>query len=219
MPVFQGISARNAVTALRALQLIELGRGQVFVRRGEALPGLCGLLSGQLKLCVDTGRAETRIFGLVAAGETFAEAAALRGAPSPFDVIALEEAQVMAIPVPALEQLLARDRHFGRNLLALLAERALSATTELEAGALQRAPQRLASYLSSLAVPGDGAYRITLPVSKTLLAARLGVKKATLSRLLRQLTVQGTIAMEKRDITILDRAALENVSSGPARSA
>jgi Mn-dependent DtxR family transcriptional regulator len=60
----------------------------------------------------------------------------------------------------------------------------------------------------STTVPGS----VRLPVSKTLVAARLGVKKETLSRLLHQLAADGVIAVERRDVRILDAARLSSVA-------
>ena len=47
-----------------------------------------------------------------------------------------------------------------------------------------------------------------LPATKTTVAARLGVKKETLSRMLRQLAAGGVVQVAGREIAILDRAAL-----------
>jgi len=44
-----------------------------------------------------------------------------------------------------------------------------------------------------------------------VVAAMLGVKKETLSRLLRDLSERRVIAVSRREITILDRAQLEGV--------
>src|SRR2546430_13221511 len=41
---------------------------------------------------------------------------------------------------------------------------------------------------------------VQLPVSKTVVAALLGMKKETLSRLLRQFTADGVIGMTRREI-------------------
>jgi CRP-like cAMP-binding protein len=60
---------------------------------------------------------------------------------------------------------------------------------------------------------------VRLPVSKTLVAARLGVKKETLSRLLRQFAAEGVIEVSRREISILDREALVKLSSSRAHSA
>ena len=56
--------------------------------------------------------------------------------------------------------------------------------------------------------------RVQLPASKTVIAARLGVTKETLSRLLRQMGDEGLIAMAKRDITLRDRTRLTAAARG-----
>jgi CRP-like cAMP-binding protein len=78
------------------------------------------------------------------------------------------------------------------------------------AGSLHSGGQRLASYLDALAEPiqGNGGWSVHLPVSKTVVAARLGMKKETLSRLLRRLAADGLIEVSRGEIAILDRAAL-----------
>jgi CRP-like cAMP-binding protein len=53
---------------------------------------------------------------------------------------------------------------------------------------------------------------VDLPVSKTIVAARLGMKKETLSRLLHQFTADGIIGVARREIAILDRARLASVA-------
>jgi DNA-binding MarR family transcriptional regulator len=59
---------------------------------------------------------------------------------------------------------------------------------------------------------------VQLPASKTVIAARLGVTKETLSRLLRQMSDEGLIAMSKRELTLRDRERLAAAARG-ARSA
>jgi DNA-binding IclR family transcriptional regulator len=49
-------------------------------------------------------------------------------------------------------------------------------------------------------------------MSKTLLAARLGMKKETLSRLLSDLARQGLIEVSGRDIAIRDAARLRELA-------
>ena len=52
-----------------------------------------------------------------------------------------------------------------------------------------------------------------LAMSKTLLAARLGFKKETLSRLLREFADHGMIAVCGRDIAICDREGLKQLAA------
>src|SRR5262245_3530368 len=198
--------------AARKARLVQLEAGQPLVRRGAKLPGLCAVASGSLKLSVWARPRAERVLGLVAAGESFGEAAALAGVPAPFDAVAVVQAQVLAIPAEALEMLLRTDRRFARNLVERLAGEVLHLLADIEAGMLQRAPQRLASYLCSLDGTGDPlGWRVRLPVSKTMVAGIVGVKKETLSRLLRELSERRLIAVSRREITILDREQLASV--------
>jgi CRP-like cAMP-binding protein len=213
LALFRGVSERRIGAATRGARLVSLGSGEALIHRGEPLPGLCALATGSLKLSVSARPRDERVLGLVAAGESFGEAAALRAVPAPFDAVAVTDAQVLAIPIDAIQLLLRRDTAFARNLLDRLAAEILRLLAGMEAGMLQRAPQRLASYLCTLAGSDGGAAarRVSLPVSKTVVAAMLGVKKETLSRLLRDLSERRLIAVSRREITILDRARLEGV--------
>jgi CRP/FNR family transcriptional regulator len=197
--------------ASREARLVQLDAGEALVRRGGKLPGLCAVASGSLKLSVWARPRAERVLGLVAAGESFGEAAVLAGAPAPFDAVAVAQTQVLAIPAETLELLL-HDRGFARNLVERLAGEVLHLLAGIEAGMLQRAPQRLASYLCSLSGTGDPlGWRVRLPVSKTVVAGIVGVKKETLSRLLRDLSERRLIAVSRRDITILDREQLAGI--------
>jgi CRP/FNR family transcriptional regulator len=209
LPLFRGVAPQKLAALARAARVYELARGEALVHRGEPLPGFCALAAGALKLAVSVPPRGERVLGLVGDAASFGEALALRRKPCSFDVVALADARVIALPVSAIESLVAAVPRFAHNLLELLAERTLELQAELEAGLLQRAPQRLASYLCSLARPAEeGAWRASLPVSKTVVAAMLGIKKETLSRLLRDLVERRLIAVSRREIIILDPQAL-----------
>jgi CRP-like cAMP-binding protein len=90
-----------------------------------------------------------------------------------------------------------------------LAERKAQLYAEMEAATLLSGQQRLAGYLGELAGAGRS---VRLPFSKTLIASRLGIKKETLSRLLRELVEQRVIEMAGRDITIVAPALLSELA-------
>ena len=105
------------------------------------------------------------------------------------------------------------DPRLARNVANTLARRVHALLAEFERGMLPSL-QRLAAYLDSIAEPGEspGTWVAHLPVSKTLVAARLDMKKETLSRLLRHLAARGLISVARRDIRVLDHAALAAVT-------
>lgn len=201
--------AQRAGVAARCWALL-LPRGSALVRRGEALPGVVAVAYGTLKLRIRANGSTERVVGVVAAGESFGESAALLGRPAPFEPVALESSKLVVIPAAAVFALIERDPRLARGAVLTLADRHLRLVETLHGSGPRRGVQRLASYLDSVAEPlaGNGQCQARLPGTKTLAAAQLGMSKETLSRLLRSLAARGVLRLSRREIVILDRAAL-----------
>jgi CRP-like cAMP-binding protein len=189
---------------------LPLPRGSALVRLGERLPGVMAVAYGSVKLRIPVNGTRERVIRIVAAGESFAESAALLGQPAPFEPVALASCKLVVVPAAAIFSLIERDPRLARGVVLLLAERHLRLVETLHGNGPRRGLQRLASYLDSVAEPvaGNGQYRARLPGTKTLAAAQLGMSKETLSRLLRSLAARGVLRLSRREIAILDRAAL-----------
>jgi CRP-like cAMP-binding protein len=224
LPIFRDVAPGNLGTLVKQCWVLVAPRGTIIVGRGARLPGVFGLAYGSVKLSLRGQDGEERVLQLVSAGQTFGEAKSLLGRPGHSEAIALADSKLVVIPAAAIFALMDRDPRFARAVALLLAERAVEMLAEVES-AMQRGAQRLASYLGALANSpegngdGNGGTVVRLPVSKTLVAARLGVKKETLSRLLRQFAAEGVIEVSRREISILDRDALAKLSSSRAHSA
>jgi len=191
--------------------------GDVLAKRGECLPGLFAVAYGFVKLVLRGSHRDDRVIRLVSAGETFGEATALLDRPLRYDALALSDCRLVVIPRAAILAQIDREPRFARSVVKILSERNLELLDEIETATLRRAAQRLAAYLDSLASPAGafGSCSVRLPVSKTVVAARLGLKKETLSRLFRQFAADGLITVSRSDITILDRGRLAEVAGQP----
>src|SRR4051812_46613104 len=204
-----GLSPAKAAALARQCTVRHAKRGERIARRGALLAGVHVVAAGTVKLALPASEGEQRVLRLVANGEPFGETTVLLGSPCLYDAYALTDVTVIVIPRTELLALFHRDRRFAGQLLLALAARSYALLRELEA-ATQRGAQRLAGYLESL--PGrasaNGVHTVDLPVSKTIVAARLGMKKETLSRLLHQFTADGIIGVMRREIAILDRPRL-----------
>lgn len=205
--------------ALQA-RMLRAARGQAVVRRGERPEGVFAVLRGSLKTRLRHADGDELILNLLGPGDTVALAASVLEHPAKFDLVALEESVLMVVGAPAFTAQMARDPRLARNAASHLASKAHLLVSQFETTMLPTL-QRLAAYLESIAEPtaAPQVWSARLPVSKTALAARLGMKKETLSRLLQRLARRGVIAVAQRDITIFDRARLAEASSGPASGA
>lgn len=189
--------------------------GDVVARRGERLPGVFAIGYGTVKLLLRGPQDEARVLRLASAGQTFGEAAALLGCPARYEALALCEAKLVVVPSGAIVALIERDPRFAHGVIRLMGERNLELIDEVEAASVRRSAQRLAWYLRSLAQPAGASAPCTvrLPASKTVVAARLGIKKETLSRLFRRFQADRLIAVSRSDIAILDPQRLTEVAS------
>jgi CRP/FNR family transcriptional regulator, dissimilatory nitrate respiration regulator len=212
--IFWGVPASSLGSLMKQCWVLTAPRGTTLVERGARLPGVFALAYGSVKLGLGGEDDEARVVSLVSPGQTFGEAKALLGRVSRSEAVALADSKLVVVPSAAILALLDREPRFARALVFELAVRNIELLSEVES-ATQRGAQRLASYLAALAEGADGNggdCTVRLPVSKTLVAARLGLKKETLSRLLRSLAARGLIAVANREVRILDRPGLAAVT-------
>jgi CRP-like cAMP-binding protein len=206
LPLFRQTPRSQVALLARESRTTYAARGAVIARRGERLPGLAAVAYGLVKLSLK-GEHE-KVLRLVGPGECFGEAVLFLDRPLPVDISALADTLLVVVPEKPLLALLDSDPRFARGLLASLCQRLHALVADFEATTMHGARERLAAYLDSLADPGTAGATARLPAAKTVVAARLGMTKETLSRLLHRLAAEGLIAVNRREITLLDRAGL-----------
>jgi len=208
VPLFRGLGQRRIAEIAGRARGLNFRRGATVCGRGACLPGLYAIAYGQVKIAFRSEGEErvTRIAGPV---ETFGLASAILGRPTPYEAVALDDSLIITVPAATVLLLVENDPRFARAVIIELAERTMTLLAEVQSGALRQGVHRLAGYLDELAGDsGNGSCTVHLPTTKTVVAARLGIKKETLSRLLRGLAQKGLISVEQREIEILDRPRL-----------
>lgn len=217
LPGFRDLPRADIATLVTHSNLVEARRGEVVARRGERIPGVIALASGSAKVTLRRPDGEEKVLRLLGPGDAFGLAATALDRPCPVDVVALARSAIAIVPPVPVQRLLESDGRFAQAATRALAERLLGLVAELEASVQQSGLQRLACYLDSLAEPNGqpGAWIVRLPATKTTIAARLGVKKETLSRMLHDLAVRRLIEVTGLEIAILDRAGISRLAGAP----
>jgi CRP/FNR family transcriptional regulator, dissimilatory nitrate respiration regulator len=210
--LFRGVAQRQIADLAARAKAIHLRRGATVCAQGSCLPGLYAIAYGQVKLAF-RGEGEERVTRIAGPVETFGLAAAILGRPAPYEAVAIDDSLLVMVPSAAVLQMVDNDPRFARAVIVDLAERTMTLLAEVEAGALHGGVQRLAGYLHALTGNGENkTCTVRLPTTKTVIASRLGIKKETLSRLLRDLVHRGLIAVEQREIAVLDRMGLAAIA-------
>jgi CRP-like cAMP-binding protein len=211
--LFRGATRPQLVSLAERCAVREAARGERVLERGERLAGIYIVTDGMLKLSLQHAPGDERVLRLVEPGQSFGVSAALLERGAPYDARALAPSRLLILPAAAVYGLIEKDPAAARRTVRELAGYCEELLAELDAGGL-RGAQRLAAYLGALARPANGAWTAHLPAAKTVIAARLDMKKETFSRLLRALADQRVIEVTQGDITILDRARLAALAQG-----
>jgi len=215
--IFRGSDKDTIARLARSAHERCYASGETVFARGERPHGVLLVAEGTLKLSLRGANGEQKVVALVEEGRCCACAPAFLDRASALEAIAHVPATVVSIPASAVFGAMEHDVQLARRVLEHLSHRVLSLVDEVEGVTLRRGLGRIAHYIESLLLGnGPGAQVVRLPSTKTLIAARLGIAKETLSRLLHELAEKGVISVVGRDLYIRDRAALAALALGRA---
>lgn len=207
VPYFTGVD----VTALRQLAELatwhEYAPGAVIFLEGEMSAGLCALDTGWVKVVKFSLDGREQVLRYFGPGEVFSEIGIFLARPNPATAIALEPTALWRLHHSALQPLLAAQPELLLHVMANMADR-IAHLAELVADlSLHTVEVRLARLL--LESGTDNALERRPWLTQSELAARLGTVPDVLSRALRTLADAGLIHFDRRRISILDRAGLQ----------
>ncbi len=212
LPLFSDIGAPERERLAQSCQLRRFERGDMVFRVGEPCEAFHVVVVGQVKLFVISPTGQEKVIELVSPGSSFAEALMFLEKPCMVNAQALADTLLLSVQRHAVLAELERDSRFAMRMLAGLSRRLHGLVHDVQAYALQSGVQRVVGYLLRHQVLDDGhteeTRTVSLPVSKATVASRLSLTPEYFSRVLRELEAAGLIAVDKRDIHILDSEQL-----------
>lgn len=206
---FKGLDEPTLRELARGAVWREYEAGQVVFAEAEASPGLHYLASGWLKVVKFSAEGREQVLRFLGPGETFNEIGAFANRPNPATCIALENAGVWLLQRETIARLLQEKPQVAQRLVENLADRVIDLVTLVSDLSLRSVTGRLARLLLDEA-RDDVLYRPRWHTQAEL-AARLGTVPDVVQRALRGMEAEGAIQVERHEIRIRDRAALEKL--------
>lgn len=205
-PYFTGLDA-GALRELAGLATWhEYAPGGVIFLEGEANTGLYCIQAGWVKVIKLSRDGREQVLRYFGPGEVFSEIGIFLARPNPATAIALEHAEIWQLRRAVLQPLLAAHPGVLLQIMANMADRIAYLADLVADLSLHTVEVRLARLLLEAAPDGMLVRQSWLTQSE--LAARLGTVPDVLSRALRALADAGLIRVERKQIEIIDRAAL-----------
>ena len=173
---------------------------------GDIESNLYYLQYGSLKALRTAPDGREQVLRFLDAGEIFNEIGVLAKRPNPVTAVALEESGIWLLPRQAMEAIILAHPQTALQIIGNMADKIISLVTLAADLSLKTVEARFAKLLLDSA-EGDVIERRRW-TNQTELAAHLGTVPDVLSRVIRELTKAGLIAMDKQQIRILNRAGL-----------
>ena len=216
-PLFRDAPPEVSRLLLRDAAVLHVEDGDVLFREGEDAIEYLYVLSGGIEVLRHTQDGQERVFHIFRSGQLLAETAMfMTHGRYPMNARARGDAITLCLKRSGLQAACRAWPDLSMRLLARLSDRVYQRVNEVEWFSDSTAAQRLADYLLRLR-PGQDA-SVRLPLTQRQLAAHLGVRAETLSRLLADWVAQGRITGARRDWTLHDLAFLDDLAQPVRRS-
>lgn len=181
-------------------------RGQVVFTRGDPSDTLFVVISGRVKVVVRSADGGELTLTIIQPGGVFGELGVADGGPRSADADALDECQLLLVPLETVQGICAREPPVVQALLnstTATLRRLTEAASDL---VFLDLPRRVAKVLLSLPRGGDGVIRPAL--SQEELAHQAGGTRQSINATLRGFERRGWIEVHDRAVTIRQAPAL-----------
>lgn len=167
--------------------------------------------SGRVQLYRTTREGRRFVSATLGPGSMFGEESLLGGEGPDTQAVALEPCTIWTMPRQQVLEISSTDAMFGFGLMQAMGQRVVQAEDRLEQMAYSTISSRLAALLLELAENEPGG---TVRATHQELADMLGTWRETVSKTLQEFRRRGWVASGRRQLTLLDRDALQLEAGG-----
>ena len=177
-------------------------RNTVLINEGDEGDSLYIVLTGRLKVYASNAAGKEVVIDFHGPGEYVGEMS-LDGAPRSASVVTVEPSTCAVVSRARFREFVVAHPDFALHLIGKLIERARLATENIKSLALSDVYGRLVRLLTTLAVDEGGRRFVPEKLTQQDIAERIGSSRDMVSRLMKDLTAGGYLAVEDRTITLL----------------
>ncbi len=186
-------------------------KGAMIVSEGDPGDALYLVRSGEVKVMLVGEDGREVILGQLGISDHFGELALIDGRPRSAHVMATVASSLLVLRRADFRRQVEQQPQVGWSLLMELSRRLRQADGTIGSLVLLDVPGRVAKVLLENATPGAPATLIK-PLTHQTMAQMIGASRETVSRAMAEFQEKGLISVQRRQVTITDRTALETRS-------
>lgn len=176
-------------------------KNTIIVAEGDRTDSLYLILEGRVKAFVSDERGHEVVLSTQGPGEYFGEMVLDEG-PRSASVITLDAARFLVVSKDEFRAFLANNPAFAVNLLEKLIHRVRTLTASVKSLALMDVYGRVARLLLEMAEDEGGKMVIRERLTQQEIANRVGASREMVSRILKDLTAGGYLAVERNRMVL-----------------
>jgi CRP/FNR family transcriptional regulator, dissimilatory nitrate respiration regulator len=200
--IFNGLPEGDLSRISGYASVINLAKNELLFREGDEVIGFFVLIRGAIQAYRTSPDGKEQLIHLFNPGDSFAEPA-IAGLPGyPASARALRESEVVLIPREPFLQHQREQSDLAWRMLSSLSRHLQSLVTAIDSFKSRDAETRLLHWILRHCPPGEESVEIELQVSKATLAAELGTRQETLSRIFSKLKKEGLLEVRGRMLTV-----------------
>jgi CRP/FNR family transcriptional regulator len=203
--LFAGMSSLELGTLTEITVVKSVPKGSYLFHEGHPSTGFYVVQTGAINVHRVNGIGKEQVIHVFRAGESFAEGTLATDKGYPADARAVEESQVMLVQKAGMLALLRRQPELALRMLGSMSAHLRILVAQLEDLTLKDVETRLANWLLKRCPNPDSEKpcKITLSMTKRVLASELGTVSETFSRTLAKFREQGLLEVKGRTVTVL----------------
>lgn len=209
-PLFAALDPGDLTQLLDQAQAVSYPETELLFSQGDKADRFFVVLAGRVNLFALTEAGDQSIIEVFDPIGTFAEAAMFSSGKFPLNCEVVAGSRLVHIPAGPFMKRLSEKRALAFHLLAGLSRWQLRMIHEITELKSKSPGQRLASFLLALARDGGGQTQLRLPITKAVLASRIGIAPESLSRALGRLKAVG-VESHGREVVLTDLDALRRL--------
>ena len=204
-PLFNGLGDdRLAAIAQHAL-MRRVARGQAVVHAGDRTDYVYFVLTGTLKVLVSDEDGREVILTMLGQGELFGEMGVFDEQPRSASVVAVSPVDLVVIAKSDFRRMMQENFDIAWRIMSNLAERLRTADRKIESLALMDVYGRVAHLLLEMGEEHEGEMVVVRKISKQDIAKMIGASREMVSRVMKDLGLQGLIEETPNGIILRDR--------------
>jgi CRP/FNR family transcriptional regulator, cyclic AMP receptor protein len=186
----------------------KFAKGAMIVTEGDPGDALFVVRSGEVKVLLIGEDGREVILGVLGVGDHFGELSLIDGRPRSAHVVATQASSLLILRRTDFRRQVEQQPQVAWALLMELSRRLRQADGTIGSLVLLDVPGRVAKVLLEHATPGEPATLVKTLTHQTM-AQMIGASRETVSRAMAEFQERGYISVQRRQVTITDRRALE----------